>query len=96
MQYQFVLPKQYSLDGIKSILSIIKKSGEKSSLAVLKLFGKQNDNYLSFPMEGYTLALDFKNTPKIHKLFSELDEVVKSFNGRIYLAKDSRSKNKLY
>ena len=46
-------------------------------------------------MEGYTLALDFKNTPKIHKLFSELDEVVKSFNGRIYLAKDSRSKKQV-
>ena len=49
VQYQFVLPKQYSLDGIKSILSIIRNSSEKSSLAVLKLFGNQNENYLSFP-----------------------------------------------
>ena len=48
-----------------------------------------------FPIEGYTLALDFKNTPKIHKLLSELDEVVRRFNGRIYLAKDSRSKKQV-
>ena len=57
MQYQFVLPKQYNLDGIKSILSIIRESGENSSLAVLKLFGNQNENYLSFPIEGYTPLL---------------------------------------
>ena len=92
LQYQFVIPKSSSLEGIKSILSIIKNSGENSPLAVLKLFGKQNGNYLSFPMEGYTLALDFKNTPKVHKLLSKLDEIVKNNNGRIYLAKDSRVK----
>ena len=31
-----------------------------SFLAVLKLYGKANENYLSFPMEGYSLAFDFK------------------------------------
>tara|TARA_B100000945_G_C20159051_1_gene492254 strand:- start:150 stop:695 length:546 start_codon:yes stop_codon:yes gene_type:complete len=90
LQYQFVLPKSSSLDGLRSILSTINNSGEDSPLAVLKLFGKQNGNYLSFPMEGYTLALDFKNTPKVHQLLSKLDEIVKNNNGRIYLAKDSR------
>ena len=43
-------------------------------------------------MEGYTLALDFKNTPKIHQLLTELDSIVNDNNGRIYLAKDSRIK----
>ena len=92
LQYQFVLPKSSSLKGIKAILSIISKSGEGSPLAVLKLFGKQNNNYLSFPMEGYTLALDFKNTPKVHELLEKLDAIVNENNGRIYLAKDSRTK----
>ena len=41
-------------------------------------------------MEGYTLALDFKNTPKVHQLLSELDSIVNDNKGRIYLAKDSR------
>ena len=94
LQYQFVLPKSSSLDGLRSILSTINNSGEDSPLAVLKLFGKQNGNYLSFPMEGYTLALDFKNTPKVHQLLSKLDEIVKNNNGRIYLAKDSRVKKR--
>jgi len=96
LQYQFVLPKLSSTKGLKSILELIANSGEGSPLAVLKLFGKQNRNYLSFPMEGYTLALDFKNTPKIHNLLNELDSIVNDNNGRIYLAKDSRIKTQSF
>ena len=96
LQYQFVLPKISSSKGLKSILERIANSGEGSPLAVLKLFGKQNRNYLSFPMEGYTLALDFKNTPKIHQLLTELDSIVNDNNGRIYLAKDSRIKTQSF
>ena len=93
IQYQFVLPKSSSLAGIKSILRLISNAGEISPLAVLKLFGRQNQNYLSFPMEGYTLSLDFRNTPKVHELLIELDSIVNDNNGRIYLAKDSRINN---
>lgn len=92
LQYQFVLPKLSSSIALKSILERIVDSGEGSPLAVLKLFGNQNKNYLSFPMEGYTLALDFKNTPKVHQLLIELDSIVNDNNGRIYLAKDARIK----
>ena len=90
LQYQLVLPKISSNKGIKSILKLISNSEEGSSLAVLKLFGKENENYLSFPMEGYTLSLDFKNTPRIHELLTKLDLIVNDNGGRIYLAKDSR------
>ena len=38
-----------------------------------KKFGKGNDNWLSFPEEGYTLALDFKVN---EGLFDLLDEVL--------------------
>lgn len=96
LQYQFVLPKLSSSRGLKSILEHIANSGEGSPLAVLKLFGKQNRNYLSFPIEGYTLALDFKNTPKVHQLLNELDSIVNDNNGRIYLAKDSRVKTQSF
>ena len=41
-------------------------------------------------MEGYTLALDFKNTPRIQELLIKLDLIVNDNGGRIYLAKDSR------
>src|SRR5690606_23527924 len=68
----------------------ISASGQGSFLTVLKRFGKHNENMLSFPMEGYTLAIDFKNTQNVHALLEELDELVLKYHGRFYLAKDSR------
>ncbi|MCK4577274.1 MAG: FAD-binding oxidoreductase [Candidatus Marinimicrobia bacterium] len=89
-QYQFVLPKEKSYEGLKKILGKIADSGKGSFLAVLKLFGKGNKNYLSFPIEGYTLALDFKIEPDLFPLLDELDKVVLDYGGRFYLAKDCR------
>ena len=59
-------------------------------MAVLKVFGKGNENYLSFPIEGYTLALDFKISPDILKFLEKLDEEILALGGRIYLTKDVR------
>lgn len=89
VQYQFVLPKDGGFEGMKEILVKIADSGEGSFLAVLKEFGVNNGNYLSFPIEGFSLALDFKLNQKVIKLIKELDEIVLRFNGRVYLAKDS-------
>jgi decaprenylphospho-beta-D-ribofuranose 2-oxidase len=96
LQYQFVLPLEHSAVGIKKILNHISDSGQGSPLAVLKLFGPENDNYLSFPMEGFTLALDFKNQPSLFPLLDKLDTIVNMYNGRIYLAKDSRVKEPVF
>lgn len=91
VQYQFVLPKETSYEGLQKILRAIEKSGQGSFLAVLKLFGKANPNAaMSFPMEGFTLALDFKVNPKVFALLDRLDEKVEQYGGRIYLAKDAR------
>ena len=89
-QYQFILPKETSYEGLDEILSTISASGKGSFLAVLKLYGKANDNWLSFPMEGYSLALDFKIEEGLFDLLSALDEIVVKYKGRIYLAKDVR------
>ncbi|MGJ3234257.1 FAD-binding protein [Marivirga sp.] len=91
VQYQFVLPIDNSEDGLKTILKKISEKGWGSFLAVLKLFGKQ-DSLISFPMEGYTLALDFPIKKGLFKFLDELDEVVISLGGRIYLSKDARMK----
>lgn len=95
-QYQFVLPKETSYDGLEEILKTITDSGKGSFLAVLKLLGKANDNYLSFPIEGYTLALDFKIEKGLFKLLNELDEIVLKRGGRIYLAKDVRVSKEVF
>lgn len=90
-QYQFVLPKESSKAALKEILNKISQSGQGSFLAVLKLFGKQ-DNLISFPKEGYTLALDFAINHKVFPLLDALDEIVLANGGRIYLTKDARMK----
>lgn len=96
IQYQMVIPKEKGKEGMRKILETIADSGNGSFLAVLKLFGKNNPKaYNSFPMEGYTLALDFKVNNKLKYLVEELDKIVEEFGGRIYLTKDSMSNPKL-
>ena len=90
LQYQFVLPLDRSYQGLEKVLNKISSAGKGSFLAVLKLFGKANDNWLSFPMEGYTLSLDFKMEMGLLDLFAELDKIVIDYGGRFYLAKDAR------
>jgi len=89
-QYQLVLPMEASYEGLKIMLERIASSGLGSFLGVLKLFGPQNENYLSFPMEGYTLALDFKLQSALFPLLDELDRIVLDHGGRLYLTKDVR------
>jgi decaprenylphospho-beta-D-ribofuranose 2-oxidase len=94
-QYQCVLPLESSRQGLSKILERLNKNNMGSFLAVLKLFGEQNQNILSFPMKGYTLAMDFPITEKLFPLLDELDNIVADFGGRIYLAKDSRIKSEM-
>ena len=89
-QYQFVLPKEAGRKGLKRILERIAASGQGSFLAVLKLFGPGDPGYLSFPMEGWTLALDFPISTKLFPLLNELDAIVLDHGGRHYLTKDCR------
>ena len=89
-QYQLVLPKASGRRGLIEILTRISEAGLGSFLGVLKLFGPENDNLLSFPMEGYTLALDFKIEKRLFAFLDELDRVVLDCGGRLYLTKDVR------
>lgn len=90
LQYQFVLPKAASLGAMTTILQRVGKHGTASFLAVLKLFGPQK-GLMSFPMEGYTLCLDFPASGRNLALIPELDAIVADYGGRIYLAKDARA-----
>lgn len=89
VQYQFVIPKIAGVLGLRAILTKIVQSGQGSFLAVLKQFGDANQNLLSFPLEGYSLALDFKMTAHTIELLHELDDLVVGMGGRIYLTKDA-------
>ncbi|MGL3607528.1 FAD-binding oxidoreductase [Rhizobium sp. G187] len=89
LQFQNVLPLDNADKGLRELLSRIAASGSGSFLAVLKRFGEQ-DSRFSFPMPGYTLALDFPVTEANFALMDELDQISIAHGGRFYLAKDAR------
>ena len=93
-QYQFVLPME-ARKGLELILKKIQEKGMGSFLAVLKVFGDQKD-LISFPMKGYTLALDFAVTDKLFPFLDELDQIVLEYGGRIYMTKDSRMEKDIF
>lgn len=90
VQYQFVLPLE-AKKGLVEILNAISDKGLGSFLAVLKVFGKQ-ESIISFPKEGYTLALDFPVKAGLLEFLDELDQIVLRYGGRLYMSKDARMK----
>lgn len=97
-QYQFVIPFENGKEGLHKILKEISNSGCGSFLAVLKTFGAKDEysSSLSFPMKGYTLALDFKINTKVLTLLNKLDNLVLQYGGKLYLAKDSRMSKDMF
>jgi decaprenylphospho-beta-D-ribofuranose 2-oxidase len=88
-QFQCVLPPDHARPGLQALLEAISCARAGSFLAVLKRFGAQQGRF-SFPMPGYTLALDFPVNPRTLALMTQLDQLTLSHGGRFYLAKDSR------
>lgn len=89
-QYQFVVPFGEEA-AFTAIVETIAQSSHVSSLNVLKRFGPGNRAPLSFPMAGWTLAVDLPVRAGLDTLLSHLDQLVLAAGGRIYLAKDSRT-----
>ncbi|MCK0097121.1 FAD-binding oxidoreductase [Yoonia sp. F2084L] len=87
-QFQCVLPETSAHDGLEKILKQTALAGMGSFLAVLKRLGPQ-DGPFSFPMEGFTLALDFPVSPATTRLIKKLEAITLEHHGRFYLAKDS-------
>ena len=90
VQYQCVLPPEASRAGLTALLTEISRRGTASFLAVLKAMGRQSFGLLSFPMPGYTLALDLPTSASTFALMADLDAIVLAHGGRLYLAKDAR------
>jgi FAD/FMN-containing dehydrogenase len=88
-QYQFVIPLADGHENMHRIFREITSSGEMPFLNVLKRLGKASDGLLSFPTEGYTLAIDFPVRDGTVALTRRLDAMVLEAGGRVYLGKDS-------
>jgi decaprenylphospho-beta-D-ribofuranose 2-oxidase len=89
-QFQCVIPDVAAPAALRQLLETISAKGNPSFLAVLKTLGRPGRGYLSFPLRGHTLALDFPRTPGADDLLRQLEAIAREHNGRVYLAKDAR------
>ena len=89
VQYQCVWPLAESRAGLIETLEAISGSGRASFLAVLKKFGAQ-EGMMSFPMPGYTLALDFPVTEGLLSFSIGSTRWCSNAEVGVYLAKDAR------
>ncbi|HEX9464826.1 MAG TPA: FAD-binding oxidoreductase [Alphaproteobacteria bacterium] len=88
-QFQAVIPDVAAPVALRQLLETIAGAGKASFLAVLKTLGRAGRGYLSFPIRGHTLALDFPRGPGTDELLRRLEAITLDHGGRIYLAKDA-------
>lgn len=90
VQYQFVIPAGQE-SSLERCFALIGERNLPVYLAVFKRFGGAFGGPLSFPLEGWTLAIDLPaQAPGLQSGLDALDEIVAECGGRVYLSKDSR------
>lgn len=89
IQYQFVVPYAAGAETVRALMNRMMTSGQLPFLNILKRMGEANEAPLSFPMKGYTFAIDFPVRDGLVALTRELDARVADAGGRVYLGKDS-------
>ncbi|WP_326767329.1 FAD-binding oxidoreductase [Streptomyces sp. NBC_01591] len=95
VRYQFAVG-QGQEEALRRIVRRVSQRRCPSSNAVLKRFGAGDPGWLSFPMPGWTLALDLPAAlPGLARFLDSLDEEVAGAGGRVCLAKDSRLRPEL-
>ena len=90
LQYQFVLPLGAE-PTLTYVIEELQRQRAAAFLGTLKRFGPASGNYLSFPLPGWSLAVDMPaGRPGLRAVLDRLDDRVAGSGGRIYLAKDAR------
>jgi decaprenylphospho-beta-D-ribofuranose 2-oxidase len=90
IQYQLVVPRDQD-HAIRTVIERLRRFSVPCYLAVLKDFGPAGPAPLSFPITGWTLALDLpRRAPAIDAALDGCDRIVAEAGGRVYLSKDAR------
>ena len=86
LQHQCVIPLDAATSVLGEIIERVSRQGNASFLAVLKqLAGGRG--LMSFPIKGYTLAIDFPASREVFPLLDEIDRLVVSAGGQVILQK---------
>lgn len=89
LQYQVAFTEENFFVALEKFLSLMKKKKESSFLTTIKKL-RAAKGLLSFPLNGFCVAIDFPNTKKVHDMLNEFDRITIEHSGKIYLAKDAR------
>ena len=87
-QYQCVIPESAGPEGVKSFVSLLRRTGGSSMVSVIKDCGDDGEGMLSFPMRGTSVAADFPARDEVQKIVDTLNAHLIELGGRVYLAKD--------
>ena len=93
LQYQCVVPFGRE-DALLHAIERLSRPPAVPALAVLKRFGDEQ-GLISFPMPGWTVAVDMPAADGLGEVLDAVDEIVAQAGGRVYLAKDSRLRPEL-
>ncbi len=90
LQFQVLFPPKTSYQALTCLLNRIASDRQASFLAVLKSMGPAGSGWLSFPLEGHTLALDLPHRGAGHGTDHPATRRIGiEHEGRLYLAKDA-------
>jgi len=95
LQHQCVIPAANARTVLAAIMDRVARRGTASFLAVLKQLGESH-GMMSFPLRGYTLAMDFPITDTLFDFLNQIDALVVAAGGRLYLAKDARQSRETF
>jgi decaprenylphospho-beta-D-ribofuranose 2-oxidase len=90
IQHQFVVPAGQEA-ALAACFELMQRRALPIYLAVFKRFGDAFGGPMSFPLAGWTLAVDLPaRAAGLDSALRELDELVAGCGGRVYLTKDVR------
>jgi decaprenylphospho-beta-D-ribofuranose 2-oxidase len=95
IQFHCIVPTDNFISFFNNLNKGIKRNQIVPTLSILKKL-KKEDHFLSFPIDGFAIAIDFKRTKKNKSFVIYLNKLCSQHGGRVYLTKDSTLNSDLF